>query len=47
MSERDVVERIAGPKKIYRIEEMDNLEGAVHFFGEHVNFDKAAWMEGA
>ena len=47
VSERDVVERIAGPKKIYRLGELDKLEGAVHYFGEHVNFDKAAWMDGA
>ena len=40
----DVVECIACPTKIYRMEDLDKLEGAVHYFGEHVNFDKAAWM---
>ena len=40
------VERIAGPKRIYCIEEMDKLEAAVHYFGDNVAFDKAAWMEG-
>ena len=44
---REVVERIAGPSRIYRIEEMDKLEAAVHYFGEHVNFDKTAWIEGS
>lgn len=41
----DVVDRITCPTKIYRIEDLDKLEGAVHYFGEHVNFDKPAWMD--
>ena len=44
---REGVERMAEPRRIYRIGEVDKLDGAVHYFGEHVNFDKAAWMEQA
>jgi L-ascorbate metabolism protein UlaG (beta-lactamase superfamily) len=39
-------ERIAGPRKIYQIAELDKLEGAVHFFGDQVDFDKDSWREG-
>ena len=45
VGEREVVERIAGPRKIYRVAELDKLDGAVHYFGDNVNFDKAAWMD--
>ena len=41
----NVVERIARSTKTYRIEELDKVDGAVHYFGEHVNFDKASWMD--
>jgi hypothetical protein len=46
VNEHEVVERIAGSKRIYRIEEMDKLEAAVHYFGDNVAFDKEAWMAG-
>ncbi len=39
-------ERIAGPRKIYQIAELDKLERAVHFFGDQVDFDKDSWREG-
>ncbi|MDE0942232.1 MAG: MBL fold metallo-hydrolase [Alphaproteobacteria bacterium] len=47
VNEQDVVERIAGSKRIYRIEDMDKLEAAVHYFGDNVAFDKEAWMAGS
>ncbi len=39
-------ERIAGPRKIYQIAELDKLERAVHFFGDQVDSDKDSWREG-
>jgi len=39
-------ERIAGPRKIYRIAELDKLERVVHFFGDQVDFDKDSWRQG-
>jgi hypothetical protein len=33
------------PKRIYRIKELEKLDRAVHFFGDHVAFDKDAWLE--
>jgi hypothetical protein len=44
VGEQAGVERITGPRRSYRIEDMDKLDRAVHYFGDHVNFDKAAWM---
>jgi hypothetical protein len=39
-------ERIAGPRKIYQIAELDKLDRVVHFFGDQVDFDKDSWREG-
>ena len=42
---RENVEKIHGPRRVYRIEEIDKLEKAVHFFGDYVAFDKEAWLK--
>ena len=43
-SQKDVT-RTRGAKRIYRIKQMDKLDRAVHFFGDHVAFDKDAWLK--
>ena len=42
---RENVEKIHGPRRVYWIEEIDKLEKAVHFFGDHVAFDTEAWLK--
>ena len=39
------VELIKGPKRIYEIKKMDKLDRVVHFFGDHVAFDKRKWLK--
>jgi hypothetical protein len=46
VAEREDVEIIAGPRRTYTIEDVGQLEGATHYFGDQVNFDKAAWLKG-
>ena len=38
-------ERLLKPSRTYRIAEVDKLDGAVHFFGDNVAFDKEAWLK--
>ncbi len=38
--------RHAGPAHVYRRAELANLDRAVHFFGDHVAFDKDRWRDG-
>ena len=45
VSKREQVERIVGPKKIYSLQDLDKLEGAVHYFGDQVAFDKEQWLQ--
>ena len=42
---RDNVERISGSRRVYRIEELDKVEHAVHFFGDNVAFNKEVWLK--
>lgn len=37
-------ETLSGPTHVYRIEDMERLDRVVHFFGDHVTFDKAKWL---
>ena len=39
------VEYLEEPTKTYSISNIANLDRCVHYFGEHVAFDKAAWYE--
>lgn len=39
--------RLAGPAHDYRAEDLEGLDAMVHFFGEHVAFDKEQWRAGA
>ncbi len=43
---RALVERIPGPRKTYRIADLDKLDRVVHFLGNHIAFNKEAWIEG-
>lgn len=38
------VEQLSGPTKIYRRAEIEDCEAVVHYFGDHVVFDKVAWL---
>ncbi|MBL4597566.1 MAG: MBL fold metallo-hydrolase [Rhizobiaceae bacterium] len=39
------VEYLKEPTKTYSLSNIANLDRCVHYFGEHVAFDKAAWYE--
>ncbi len=39
------VTRIEGPRAVYTAQDLASLDRAVHYFGDHVAFDKAAWFE--
>ena len=41
---REVVEMLTGPRRTYSIKDIRHLDRAMHFFGEHVAFDKKAWL---
>ena len=41
---REVVEKLTGPRRTYAIKDISHLDRAVHFFGDHVAFDKEAWF---
>ena len=41
---RQGVEKLDGPGRTYTIEGVRPLDRAVHFFGDHVAFDKETWM---
>ena len=41
---REVVEKMTGPRRAYSIKDIKHLDRAVHFFGDHVAFDKEAWL---
>lgn len=45
VAEQPVVERIEGPARTYTPKSVDVPETAVHFFGEHVAFDRKRWLE--
>ena len=38
------VEKMTGPRREYAIGDIKHLDRAVHFFGDHVAFDKEAWL---
>ncbi len=38
--------RIVGPRKIYRVAELNKLDRVVHFFDDQVDSDKDSWREG-
>ena len=42
VNSRETIENIGSPKRIYRIEELNQT---IHYFGEYVAFDKTAWLE--
>ena len=42
---RDAFERLKSPRRTYAIGDIKHLDWAVHFFGDHVAFDKDAWLE--
>ena len=35
---------MTGPRREYAIDDIKHLDRAVHFFGDHVAFDKEAWL---
>ncbi len=39
------VKRLRGPKRVYRVKDLDKLNRDVHFFGDHVAFDKDSWLQ--
>ena len=41
---RPSVERLDGPSRTYTVEGIRPLDRAVHFFGDHVAFDRETWM---
>ena len=41
---REVVEKLTGPRRTYSIKDIRRLDRAMHFFGEHIAFDKKAWL---
>ncbi len=45
VASRKTVTKMRSAKRIYRIKDLDKLDRAVHFFGDHVAFDKDAWLE--
>ena len=45
VASRKSATKMRSAKRIYRIKDLDKLDRAVHFFGDHVAFDKDAWME--
>lgn len=38
--------RLDGASQTYSRADLDELDGLVHFFGDHVAFDKAKWRNG-
>ena len=43
VAERDRLRRIDGPTATYTREALAGLDREIHYFGDHVAFDKAAW----
>ena len=41
---REVVEKMTGPRREYAIRDIRHLDRTAHFFGDHVAFDKEAWL---
>jgi L-ascorbate metabolism protein UlaG (beta-lactamase superfamily) len=44
--ERRPHERLDGPTRVYNRATVADLDAVVHYFGEHVAFDTAAWLDG-
>lgn len=44
VDKRDKIVRLDGPSIGYRAEEIAKLDGVVHYFGDHVAFDKQRWF---
>jgi L-ascorbate metabolism protein UlaG (beta-lactamase superfamily) len=38
--------RLDGPSRVYRHADIASLDAMVHYFGEHVAFDKQKWRAG-
>ncbi len=45
LAKYDNVDEIGGPTRTYTKESVVGLDGAIHYFGDHVAFDKKAWFE--
>ena len=41
---RERFQRIDAPRRSYLIGEIKHLDREVHYFGDHVAFDKEAWL---
>mgnify|MGYP001307611642 FL=1 len=45
VNSRETIENIGSSERVYHIAELEKLDRAIHYFGEYVAFDKAAWLE--